>query len=120
MNIREAFATQIANGISCDGNYLGERTYEEALEDITTTRVRNPVEHLNNKIEEWKEHEGEMLFYFIGYPKQYPNTPYRIEILRVWSSTLDDLSYEWKIFEDAEPNVGSVQPPAHFPRLIRK
>lgn len=100
MSLRDAFEKQIAEINPCSGDYLENRTYDEVLTGLVQTEVfKNQPDgvvqarsFLDKKIEEWKEHKGQHLFFYLA------RLGMGVEIRKVWEGDLSELEakYEWE------------------------
>lgn len=90
------FSEQLKTAIPCNGSYLGELTFEQAVEDMIARNTpmidpetfrkkaidRNWIEEtIKRKIQEWKEHEGERFLFFMVNRKDKS-----VEIVKCWES----------------------------------
>ena len=100
--MRKYFEAQLRNSTPCDGNALGPATREQVLETIRTSMPSNkdPEAYLDRKIQEYKDHVGEKLVYFLGYSNPDGRQP-KVEVLKAWESEIDSLSNIWEVLTPA-------------------
>ena len=93
------FEAQLRNIKPSDGNALGNATREQVLETIRSAakvdpqRYSDPEAYLDRKIQEYKDHEGEKLVYFLAYTGE--GREKKVSVERAWESEIADLANSW-------------------------
>ena len=95
------FKEQLEKSQASDGDYLKDKSFDEAVKQFMD-RTRHTVmdetltprektksreeaeEYINGKIQEWKDHEGQKLLFFL-----LQQSPTHVEIVKVWESDLE-------------------------------
>lgn len=99
MSLKEAFAPQLKTTKPCSGNYLGHKTFNEAVIFIQnphkdTITVEQAEAMVTRKMKEYEDHKGDYEFYFILRDTEAIS----IEVLRCWQSQLERMEstgFKW-------------------------
>jgi hypothetical protein len=105
--MRQVFDRQIngANSTPSNGDYLDGRSRELAKEEfvkMNPTLEDQADDYIDRKIQEWKDHAGEYLLYFMD------RTDSRVAVMKCWSGDLERIQREWRIV--SLPTGGSTMP----------
>lgn len=98
--MRQAFEKQLSDprSVTCDGDYLGGRSREEVITELIRLdpMLPDPDSFIDRKIQEWKDHTGEHLLFFIARHRDEENR-LRLEVMKCWEGDLSEMTKHWSL-----------------------